>query len=91
MKQLRTFALAAVLLGGLVAAPGQASVMPNGLSALAQEQASNVQEVRWICGPYGCRWRPHVFRPFGYRSLGFVGPRRWWGPRWPRWRRRWWY
>jgi hypothetical protein len=69
------------LLGGLVAASGQASAMPNGLSALALEQTSNVQDVRWICGPRGCVWRPG-----GYRSFGFVGPRRFWGPRW---RRRW--
>ena len=80
MKHMRTFALAAVLLGGLVAASGEASAMPNGLSELAQEQTSNVQDVRWICSPRGCVWRP------GYRSFGFVGPRRFWGPRW---RRRW--
>ena len=83
MKSIK-YALAAAVLGGLVAASGQASAMPNGLSALAQTQASDTQDVRLICGPYRCWWRP------GYRAYGFYyGPRRhWWGPRWG-WRHRW--
>jgi hypothetical protein len=76
MKGARTFALSAALLGGLVAASGQASAMPNGLSALAQEQTSDVQDVRWVCGPRGCVWRPGLWRG---GAFGRVGPRRFWG------------
>ena len=88
MKTIK-YALAAAVLGGLVAASGQVSAMPNGLSALAQTQASDTQDVRLICGPFRCWWRPNFYR--GYRAYGFYGPRRhWWGPRWG-WRHRYWY
>ena len=91
MMQSIKYALAAAMLGGLIAAPGAASAMPNGLSALAQTQASDVQDVRWVCGPYRCWWRPGFYR--GFRTYAFIGPRRhWWGPRWGwGWRRRFWY
>ena len=64
MMQSIKYALAAAMLGGLIAAPGAASAMPNGLSALAQTQASDVQDVRWVCGPYRCWWRPSFYRGF---------------------------
>jgi hypothetical protein len=90
MKGIRTFALAAALLGGLIVASGQASaMMPNGLSALTQEQASDVQDVRWVCGPFRCFWRPNRFgrRAFGFYRPPVYRPRPFlWGPRW-----RWWW
>jgi hypothetical protein len=60
-------------LGAAVLTSGSASAMPNGLSSDAL--ASNVEQVRWVCGPYRCWWRP---------NYGYYG----WGPRW-RYGRRW--
>ena len=48
--------------------------MPNGLSSDAL--ASNVEQVRWVCGPYRCWWRPNYY-------YGYYG----WGPRWRYWHR----
>jgi hypothetical protein len=52
--------------------------MPNGLSsAVTNELSSNVENVRWVCGPYRCWWRPNYYygwyRPWGWR----YGWRRW--------------
>jgi hypothetical protein len=83
--------IAAAALSGIVLASGSASAMPNGLSATAVEQAvgSDVQDVRWVCGPVRCWWRPNWYGGYAY-----YGPRRvWWGPRWRSgwgWRHRWW-
>ena len=49
-------------------------------------QAAQPEQVRWVCGPYRCWWRPGPYwgpRPYwGWR-------RPYWGPRWG-WRRGWW-
>ena len=79
MLKLGGLALAAVLGAGL--ATGPASAMPaNGLaSAATQAAATNgVQDVRYVCGPYRCWWRP------GYNY--YVGPRHYWY-----WHRRHWW
>jgi len=62
MLKLSGLALAAVLGAGL--ATGPASAMPaNGLaSAATQAAATNgVQDVRYVCGPYRCWWRPGYY------------------------------
>jgi hypothetical protein len=50
--------------------------MPNGLPSDAL--SSNVEQVRWVCGPYRCWWRPNYY-------YGYYG----WGPRWRYGWRRW--
>lgn len=74
MPRLRiaTLAVAAVL--GLGAMGVSASAMPvNALTSVPQQTATGLQQVRWVCGPYRCWWRP--------------GPA-YWGPH-PYWRRGW--
>lgn len=89
-----------ILASGAIAATlgvaGAAQAMPAagdpaaGLAA----QSSPVEQVRWVCGPYRCRWVPN-YGIYGPRP--YWGPRRHWreprwgGPRWggPRWDRRW--
>jgi hypothetical protein len=63
-------ALAASLVPMLI---GKASAAPlNGMAAVSQQVTNEVQNVRWVCGPYRCWWRPGPYwRPYGY-----------WGPRW---------
>lgn len=97
MKIYRTFVLAAGIgFGGLGLAAPSASAMPmNGLApavATAEDVATKVENVRWICGPYGgCRWVPgyryyggRPWRPYGYyggwhRRHGWGGYHRGWG------------
>ncbi len=72
MRNTRTVALAfAVLLSpGLLA--GAASAMPaDRLPGLVRDTAS-MEQVRWVCGYYGCRWRPDYY----YRRA----PYPYWGP-----------
>jgi hypothetical protein len=81
-----TLAAAAVLVGSALATDA-ASAMPNGLpsATLAQDSAQDLaqdsaaQNVRWVCSPYRCWWRPNW-----YRSYAFYGPRL-------RWRHRHWW
>ncbi len=52
-----TLALAAVLGSSLVI--GEASAMPvDRLASATNQIADGVQDVRWVCGPYRCGWRP---------------------------------
>ncbi|WP_156964553.1 hypothetical protein [Methylocapsa aurea] len=74
MRIFPTLILAAGIgLGGFGLAAPAASAMPmNGLApavAMSEDIAQSVENVRWICGPYGgCRWVP------GWR---YWGPRPW--------------
>lgn len=79
---------------GLLALTGAAVAMPAApLSNPAADTAkSDVQQVRWVCGPYGrCVWRPNYYRPYPYYGgYGYWGPPRpryyyGYGPRWRRW------
>jgi hypothetical protein len=38
-----------------VAAP---TMLPSGLAPAAEQSATNLQDVRWVCGPYRCWWQP---------------------------------
>ena len=69
-------ALAAVALATLGLSASSASAMPVGLDSAVVTSATSAQidNVRWVCGPYRCFWRPNY----------------WGGPRWRphrRWRR----
>src|SRR5437763_8570282 len=70
---------------------GSASAMPlGGGLATAVSEASDVQQVRWVCGPFRCFWRPNYY-PY-HDGYAWGGPRfygRPWGGR-PYYRRPWW-
>ncbi len=73
MFNLKTALAATVLLGtGMAALPASAlpmdAVAP--VIATSRDLANNIQDVRWVCGPYRCHWAPNY--DYGY------GP----GPRW---------
>jgi hypothetical protein len=73
--RLKSALIGLAVLGAAAATAGTASAMPNGLPA--QTQASNVDQVRYVCNAWGrCWWRPNY-----YRSYGFYGPRPFYGPR----------
>jgi hypothetical protein len=80
MPSLRIAAVAVAAVLGLGAMSINASAMPvNGLTSVpAQSASSGLQEVRWVCGPYRCWWRPGPAywgpRPYWHRGWGW---RRW--------------
>ena len=65
-----------------------AQALPLGLDpaiATGADVGLKADNIRWVCGPYRCRWVPN-YGIYGPRP-GW-GPRRYWGgPRWgdPRW------
>ena len=60
-----------------------ATAMP--IDNLAQAAPANVENVRWVCGPYRCWWRPNYY----YAPRVYVAPRyRYWRHRY--WRHRRW-
>ena len=69
---------AALVAGGLALGAGQVSAMPAFDHALTTTpQAAQPEQVRWVCGPWRCFWRPNYF----YRPFAFYGPRLYWRPR----------
>ncbi len=93
MDKLRIATAAFAILAGAGMMAGSASAMPiNGQLAATAPTATDAQQVRWVCGPYRCWWRPGYYgyygRPYGFygRPYGFYG--RPWGWR-GGWRRRW--
>lgn len=87
MKNAKYALLAVIALAGTAAMSASASAMPAGGLATASKQISDVQDVRWVCGPYRCWWRPNVYPYYGAYGYYPVRPYRWWGPRWRRWHR----
>ena len=88
MRSPKTIALivATFLSSGLVISTS--SAMPlSGVPAAAAQTTTDVQNVRWVCGPYRCWRRPG---PYYWGPHPYWGPRPYWGyHRWG-WRRRWW-
>ena len=84
-KTLRVSIIALSGLVGSVLLAANANAMPtSGLAAPTHQVATGIQDVRWVCGPFRCWWRPG---PYWYRPY--------WGfhPGWHRWawhRRAWW-
>ena len=70
--KLRSALIGLMAVGGVALSAGTASAaMPNGLPT--SNQVSNVDQVRWVCNPYGrCWWRPNHYRSYRY----YGGPRR---------------
>jgi hypothetical protein len=87
--KLKTAVISLATLAAVCAfAPGGASAaMPNGLPH--PEKLSNIDQVRWVCNPWGrCWWRPNFYGAYGY----YGGPRfyhRPWGYGWHRGWRHW--
>jgi hypothetical protein len=89
MKTLKIALVVATALGGTCLISGSASALPvSGLAAASKETSTEIQNVRWVCGPYRCWWQPN------YYAYRYWGPRyRYWGPRAYAYRwghRRWW-
>ncbi len=72
-------AAAALSSAAMLATP--ASAMPT--DNLAKAASTNIEQVRWVCGPFRCWWRPNYWGP-GYGAYGFYRP--FWRHRWG-WRR----
>jgi hypothetical protein len=70
---------------------GQASAMPALDHGLANAQGAQAEQVRMVCGPWGCRWRPNYWGPRPYWGGGYGFYRRpYWGGGWGWRHRRWW-
>lgn len=84
IAKIAALSFAAVL--GATLMVGTASAMPvNGQVAATAQRADGLQDVRWVCGPYRCWWRPGP-----YWGGPYWGPP-YWGPHpWHRWHRGWW-
>jgi hypothetical protein len=63
--------ITATALGSAAMVAGPASAMP--VDNLADAAASNVEQVRWVCGPYRCWWRPGPYF-YGPRFYGYNRP-----------------
>jgi hypothetical protein len=73
MDKLKIATAAFALFAGASLMSGSASAMPiNGQLPVATNTSTDIQQVRWVCGPYRCWWRPG---PYYYGGYGY-------GPRW---------
>ncbi len=76
-----------VALGGTALGVGTASAMPIGLAAPA-DQVSNIEPVRWVCGPRGRCWNAPGYAYYGgpvygpRYGYGYGWHRGWYGRRW---------
>jgi hypothetical protein len=78
MRTIKLIVAGAALCGALMVTA--ASAMP---VAPLSSSATNVEPVRWVCGPYGrCWWRPNYYYG-GYYGYGYA-------PRPYYWRHRYW-
>jgi hypothetical protein len=83
MSKLKLGCAAALLCGSFVATA--ASAMPVAPLSSAATSNVDVEQVRWVCGPYRCWWRPDFYR--GYGAYGFYPRRHWGGWRYRGWHR----
>src|SRR5689334_13466807 len=65
MRKLQLFFVAATLSGGLTATA--ASAMP--IAPIQADTAAQLEQVRWVCSPYRCWWRPNYYG--GYGAYGY--------------------
>jgi hypothetical protein len=89
MSNLRLAAIGVAALCGVGLQSGTASAMPmSGLANAASEMATGLEQVRWVCGPYRCWWRPSYY-PYG-GAYAWGGPRFYARPGWGYYGRPWW-
>jgi len=95
-------ALKHLVAGGILCAATMAALPAAAMPVhnLAKATQANVEQVRWVCGPFRCWWQPNYYygprvygpRVYGPRVYGprvYVAPRAYWGgPRY-RYGRRW--
>ena len=89
--------LASGAFSAAILAAGTASAMPMSSLASAASDVATTQQVRWVCGPFRCFWRPnysgyyhhYAFAPRFYRHHWWGGPR-FYGPRFGFYGRSWW-
>jgi hypothetical protein len=82
MTKTKTGMAAALALGvaTLFLSPAARAMPVDGLAATAI--SDGIQNVRWVCGPYRCWWRPSYYAHApGY----YYGPRRFYGFGYRRW------
>jgi hypothetical protein len=88
MDKLRIATAAFAILAGASVMSGSASAMPiNGQLPVATNTSAEIQQVRWVCGPYRCWWQPGWGYHGWHRPWGWRGGRGWhrgWG-----WHRHW--
>jgi hypothetical protein len=65
MLKMKVILATAALCGGLTATA--ASAMP--IAPVAAKSGATIEQVRWVCGPYRCWWRPNYYG--GYYSYGY--------------------
>ena len=65
--------LTAAILTFASRADAMTNTMPAGLAKSA-DQVGQIEQARWVCGPFRCWWRPDYY---GYRSYGYPD-RPWW-------------
>ena len=83
MNTLKLSVAAGAVLAGAVFSTGPAAALPiAGLAPTVTDQTAAVQDVRWVCGPYRCWWRPNFY---GYRAYGWARPGWGWHRGWHRW------
>jgi hypothetical protein len=87
MKYFKHSLVAVIALGGVALSASGASAMPNGLPSATAAAQSDVENVRWVCGPYRCWWQPGWGPGWGWHRPWGWGPgwHRPWGPGWRRW------
>jgi hypothetical protein len=77
--KLRSATSAALLAGIVIFGAGQAPAMPTLDHGLASSPPAQVEQVRWVCGPWRCFWRPNYwgfYRPWHpWASIGPSGDR----------------
>jgi hypothetical protein len=83
-KWLVMTALAGAILTFASSANAMTNTMPAGLAKSA-DQVGQVEQARWVCGPFRCWWRPNY--PYGY--YGYYGGYRPFYRPWG-WHRGWW-
>ncbi len=83
MRNLKSVLAAAAMVSAVMIAPAAAAPATN-LATTVQTTAAvpGVQDVRWVCGPRGCFWRPGPVWGPGWRGGWGPGWRGGWGPGW---------
>src|SRR6266700_7797230 len=78
-KSMTKTAIAATLaLGaaGLLLSPAAQAMPVDGLATATASFADGIQNVRWVCGPFRCWWRPNYY---AYGPGYYYGPPRFYG------------
>jgi len=83
MGKIRLIFAGTAICGAFIATA--ASAMP--IAPVSSNTAANVEQVRWVCGPYGrCWWQPNYYG--GYYGYGYAPRPYYWRHRY--WHRRYW-